>query len=62
MRKRMDANQMYAGGWVHDEALQTSVPLLHAAALSSTYARQYVYKLYTVHYMHISVRFFRINW
>ena len=24
MRKRMDANQTYAGGWVHDEALQTA--------------------------------------
>ena len=45
MRKRMDANQTHAGAWVHDEALQTSAPLLHAAALRTTYARQHEYKL-----------------
>ena len=39
MRKRMDANQTYAGGWVHDEALQTAATLFHAAALRTTYAR-----------------------
>ena len=45
MRKRMDANQTHAGAWVHDEALQTSATLLHAAALRTTYARQHEYKL-----------------
>ena len=45
MRKRMDANQVYAGAWVHDEAFQTGAPLLHAAALRTTYARQHEYKL-----------------
>ena len=45
MRKRMDANQTHAGAWVHDEALQTSAPLLHAAALRSTYVRQHKYNL-----------------
>ena len=45
MRKRMDANQTHAGAWVHDEALQTAAPLLHAAALRTTYARQHEYKL-----------------
>ena len=44
-RKRMDANQTHAGAWVHDEALQTSAPLLHAAALRSTYVRQHKYNL-----------------
>ena len=41
----MDANQTYAGGWVHDEALQTAATLLHAAALRTTYAREHIYKL-----------------
>ena len=50
MRKRMDANQTHAGGWVHDEALQTSAPLLHAAALRTTYAREHLYKLDTTRY------------
>ena len=45
MRKRMDANQTHAGAWVHDEALQTAAPLLHATALRTTYARQHEYKL-----------------
>ena len=45
LRKRMDANQTYAGGWVHDEALQTAATLLHAAALGTTYAREHIYKL-----------------
>ena len=45
MRKCMDVNQTHAGAWVHDEALQTSAPLLHAAALRTTYARQHEYKL-----------------
>jgi len=45
MRKRLDANQTHAGGWVHDEALQTSASLLHAAALRTTYAREHHYKL-----------------
>ena len=45
MRKRMDANQTHAGAWVHDEALQTSAPLLHATALRTTYARQHEYNL-----------------
>ena len=50
MRKRMDANQTHAGGWVHDEALQTSAPLWHAAALRTTYAREHAYKLDTARY------------
>ena len=50
MRKRMDANQTYAGGWVHDEALQTAATLLHAAALRTTYAREHIYKLDTTRY------------
>ena len=50
MRKRMDANQTHAGGWVHDEALQTAAPLWHAAALRTTYAREHVYKLDTRRY------------
>ena len=41
----MDANQTHAGAWVHDEALQTAAPLLHAAALRSTYVRQHKYNL-----------------
>ena len=45
MRKRMEAKQTYAGAWFHDEALQTSAPLLHAAALRTTYARQAKYSL-----------------
>ena len=45
MRKRMDANQTHAGAWVHDEALQTAAPLLHATALRTTYARQHEYNL-----------------
>ena len=52
MRKRLDANQTHAGAWVHDEALQTSAPLLHAAALRTTYARQHHYKLETSRYAH----------
>ena len=50
MRKRLDANQTHAGAWVHDEALQTSAPLLHAAALRTTYAREHHYKLDTTRY------------
>jgi hypothetical protein len=50
MRKRMDANQTHAGAWIHDEALQTSAPLLHAAALRTTYARQQTYSLDTARY------------
>ena len=50
MRKRLDANQTHAGAWIHDEALQTSAPLLHAAALRTTYARQYHYNLDTARY------------
>ena len=50
MRKRMDANQTHAGGWVHDEALQTAAPLWHAAAVRTTYAREHVYKLDTRRY------------
>ena len=50
MRKRLDANQTHAGAWVHDEALQTSAPLLHAAALRTTYARQHHYNLDTARY------------
>ena len=50
MRKRMDANQTHAGGWVHDEALQTAAPLWHAAALRTTYARKHIYKLDTTRY------------
>ena len=50
MRKRFDANQTHAGGWVHDEALQTAAPLWHAAALRTTYAREQVYKLDTRRY------------
>ena len=50
MRKRMDANQTFAGGWVHDEALQTAAPLLHATALRTTYARQHKYNLDTARY------------
>ena len=50
MRKRMDANQTHAGGWVHDEALQTSAALLHATALRTTYAREHIYKLDTTRY------------
>ncbi len=50
MRKRMDANQTHAGAWVHDEVLQTSAPLLHAAALRTTYARQQTYSLDTARY------------
>ena len=50
MRKRMDANQTHAGAWIHDEALQTSAPLLHASALRTTYARQHVYNLDTSSY------------
>ena len=42
MRKRMDAIQTHAGAWIHDEALQTSASLLHAAALRTTYAREHV--------------------
>ena len=45
MRKRMDANQTHAGAWIHDEALQTASPLLHAGSLRTTYARQHLYKL-----------------
>ena len=47
MRRRMDANQMRAGVCVHDEALQTSAPLPHAAALCAACARQCVYGLRT---------------
>ena len=50
MRKRMDANLAHAGAWVHDEALQTSAPLLHAAALRSTYIRQHKYDLNLARY------------
>ena len=50
MRKRLDANQTHAGGWVHDEALQTSASLLHAAALRTTYARERCYNLDTARY------------
>ena len=50
MRKRMLANQTHAGGWVHDEALQTSATLLHAAALRTTYARAEHYKLVSAAY------------
>ena len=50
MRKRMDANQTHAGAGVHDEALQTSAPLLHATALRTTYARQHEYKLDVARY------------
>jgi hypothetical protein len=50
MRKRMDANQTHARGWVHDEALQTAAPLWHAAALRTTYAREHAYKLDTRRY------------
>ena len=46
----MNANQTHAGGWVHDEALQTAAPLWHAAALRTTYAREHVYKLDTKRY------------
>ena len=45
MRKRMDANQTHAGAWVHDEALHTSAPRLHATGLKTTYAKQYEYNL-----------------
>ena len=50
MRKHIDANQTYAGAWVHDEALQTAAPLLHAAALRTTYVRQHDYKLDVARY------------
>ena len=45
-----DANQTYAGGWVHDEALQTAATLFHAAALRTTYASEHIYKLDTTRY------------
>ena len=35
MRKHIDANQTHVGVWVHDEALQTPAPLLHATALKT---------------------------
>ena len=50
MRKRMNANQTHAVAWIHDEALQTFAPLLHAAALRTTYARQHDYNLDTARY------------
>ena len=61
MRKRMDANQTHAGAWVHDEALQTSAPLLHAAALRTTYARQHCYHLNTARYAEPSQTFGKIS-
>ena len=61
MRKRMDANQTNAGAWVHDEALQTASPLLHAAALRTTYARQHAYKLDIARYAEPSETFGRIS-
>ena len=50
MRKRMGANQTRAGAWIHDEALQTGAPPLHASALRTTYARQHHYNLDTARY------------
>jgi hypothetical protein len=61
MRKRMDANQTHAGAWVHDEALQTAAPLLHAAALRTTYAREHRYNLDTARYAEPSEIFGKIS-
>jgi hypothetical protein len=61
MRKRMDAIQTHAGAWIHDEALQTSASLLHAAALRTTYAREHVYKLNTSRYARPMEMFGRIS-
>jgi hypothetical protein len=61
MRKRMEANQTNAGAWVHDEALQTSAPLLQAAALRTTYARQHKYGLDTACYAQPDQIFGRIS-
>ena len=46
----MDANQTHCGAWVHDEALQTSAPLLHEVDIRTTFARQYEYNLDVVRY------------
>ena len=61
MRKRMDANQTYAGAWIHDEVMQTSASLFHAAALRTTYARQHVYKLDNTMYAKPNELFGRIS-
>jgi hypothetical protein len=61
MRKRMDANQTKAGAWLHDEAMQTAAPLMHACALRTTYARQHVYNLDTARYAEPSEIFGRIS-
>ena len=61
MRKRFDANLTHAGAWVHDEALQTAAPLLHAAALRATYAREQCYRLCTAHYAKPRETFGRIS-
>jgi hypothetical protein len=61
MRKPMDAKQTHAGAWIHDEALQTSSSLLHAASLRTTYARHHAYKLDTARYAEPSEIFGRIS-
>ena len=61
MRKRMLANQTHAGAWVHDEALQTSASLLHAAALRTTFARKEEYKLVSAAYARPNEIFGRIS-
>jgi hypothetical protein len=61
MRKRMDANQTNAGAWIHDEALQTAAPLLHAGALRTTYARQHTYNLDTARYAEPAQLFGKIS-
>ena len=45
MRKRIDTNQTHVIIWVHDEVLQTSVPLLYVIGLKIMYARQQIYNL-----------------
>ncbi len=61
MRKRLDANQTHAGACVHDEVVQTSAKLFHAAALRTTYARQDVYKLKIAKYAQPCEIFGRIS-
>ena len=57
----MDANQTYAGAWLHDEAMQTSDPLLHACALRTTYARQRAYNLDTARYAELAQSFGKVS-
>ena len=46
---------------MHDEALQTAAPLLHAAALRTTYVREHCYKLDTARYAEPSQTFGKIS-